>query len=100
LLPLLAVNYVVIYASRLIACALRARRETQPIFRGHLYAGVVGLAVGWLLVLIGGVEGAALGMVIGAAVGLTVVLRAFVAGSATPRDRRAGLESVSGDGAA
>jgi O-antigen/teichoic acid export membrane protein len=100
LVPLLAANYVVIYASRFVGCALRARRQTQPIFRGHLYAGVVGVAVGWLLVMLGGVEGAALGMVTGAAVALTVVLRAFVAGSATIRNRRAGLESLSGDGTA
>jgi O-antigen/teichoic acid export membrane protein len=99
LLPLLALNYVVIYASRLLASALRAQRQTKPIFRGHLYAGIVGVAAGWLLVRLGGVEGAALGMVAGAAVGLTVVLRAFVAGSATSRGRPAGLESISGGGA-
>ena len=101
LLTLLAVNYLLIYASRLVGSALRARRQTRPIFRGHLYAGVVAVAGGWLIVRVGGVEGAALGMVASAAVVLTVVLRAFVAGSTTVDGRPPiGLQSVSGDGPA
>ena len=99
LLTLLAINYLVIYASRLLGSALRARRQTRPIFRGHLYAGVVAVAGGWLIVRVGGVEGAALGMLASAAIGLTVVLRAFVAGSTTVDDRPLGLQGVSGDGA-
>jgi O-antigen/teichoic acid export membrane protein len=97
LLTLLAVNYLIIYVSRLLGSALRARRETRSIFRGHLYAGVVTVGVGWLVVRAGGVEGAALGMVVSAVAGLTVVLRAFVAGPTTGDDRPVGLQSVSGD---
>lgn len=98
LLPLLAVNYLVIYASRLGSAALRARRRTQPIFRGHLYAALFAVCAGWLLVRFGGVEGAALGMAAGAAVGLTVVLRELFAVGAGVGKRTPRLESVSGDG--
>ncbi len=100
LLTLLAVNYLVIYASRLLGSALRARRETEPIFRGHLYAGVMAVAGGWLLVRVAGVDGAALGMVASAVVGLAVVLRAFVACSTNLGRRPVGLQNVSGGGAA
>ena len=99
LLPLLALNYAVIYASRLFACGLRARRQTRPIFQGHLFAALVAVTCGWLLVRVGGVEGAAIGMATGAAVGLAVVARALLAGGTTIRES-AGLESASGDGVA
>jgi O-antigen/teichoic acid export membrane protein len=76
LLMLFAVNYVVIYVGRLLAARLRAQRRTRPIFRGHLYAGVSAVVGGWLAIHVAGVEGAAAGMVVSAAVVATVLFRA------------------------
>jgi O-antigen/teichoic acid export membrane protein len=91
---LLALNYVLIYAGRVVASALRARRQTRSIFRGQLAAAAVALAVGWVLVKLGGVEGAAIGMVVSAAVVVAVLLRAFHAGSPTTQAAQAPTRPV------
>lgn len=89
LVALLALDYVLIYGGRITASALRAQRRTRPIFRAHLAAAAVALMVGWLLVGLAGVEGAALGMVTSAAIVVVLLARAFVGGEAANRDARA-----------
>jgi O-antigen/teichoic acid export membrane protein len=77
LVVLFAVYYVLLHVVYLLTSALNAKRLTRPLFRGNVYAAVLGLVLGWLLVAALGVNGAAIGMIAGAVVLILVFWRAY-----------------------
>lgn len=50
------------YLMMILAAALRAKRLTRELFDGQLWASVVSLPIGWLLIHAFGVKGTAMGM--------------------------------------
>ena len=92
---LFAVYYVVQHLVYVVTSALIAKRRTRPLFTGNLYAGLLGVAVGWLLIQTWEVEGAAVGMILGAVVLNVVFWRAYGASpDATAREPRERVAAV------
>jgi O-antigen/teichoic acid export membrane protein len=63
LLMLFALNYALLYLRSPAVIALEAQRASAPIFRAHLWSGLVVLTVGVAAVHLFGLLGAALGTV-------------------------------------
>ena len=74
---LFAVYYFLMHVVYLLTAALAAKQMTRSLFRGSAYGGLVGIAFGWLLVAGWEVEGAALGMILGALVVNIAFWRAY-----------------------
>ncbi len=87
---LLAAYYFVSAFVRLASVALRVVRETRSIFVAHAYASVISLAGGWTLIALGGVAGAAAGMVIAGLVLNWVLWAAYAKEARRSRVRLAG----------
>jgi O-antigen/teichoic acid export membrane protein len=60
---LFSVYYVLMHVTSILTAALTAKRQTRALFKGSAYAGLLGVAVGWLLIEAWGVEGAVVGMI-------------------------------------
>lgn len=69
------------HAGQLISTALKARRQSRPIFIGQMAATVLTIPVGWLLIHTLGVQGAVLSMIVTALIANVVFWRAFLHGS-------------------
>jgi O-antigen/teichoic acid export membrane protein len=87
---LLAAYYFVSAFVRLASVALRVVRATRSIFVAQAYASVISLAGGWTLIALGGVAGAAAGMVIAGLVLNWVLWAAYVKEARQSRVRLAG----------
>jgi O-antigen/teichoic acid export membrane protein len=74
---LFAVYYVVLHGVYILTSALSARRQTRPLFTGNLYAAALAVVGGWLLILAWGVDGAVVGMIVGALLLLVVFWQAY-----------------------
>jgi O-antigen/teichoic acid export membrane protein len=84
---LFAAYYVILQVVYLLTAALNARRLTRPLFVGNVYAALIGGGLGWLFVEAGGVEGATVGMIVGALVLVAVFWRAYRARPGGPLAR-------------
>lgn len=80
-LGLFAVHYIVIFLTRTLSAAVRAKRLTKYVFQANLCSGLVAVTAGWLIVEIGGVRGAVVGMIASSVITGVVLLRAYVASS-------------------
>jgi O-antigen/teichoic acid export membrane protein len=74
---ILSLFYVVMLGVFLVSAALTARRQTKALFTGSLAGAVLGVALGWAFVEAWGVDGAAIGMVVGALVVGLSFLRSY-----------------------
>lgn len=83
LVVLFSAYYLVMHMVFLLTSALSARRQTRSLFRGSAYAGMVGAVVGWPLLATLGVEGAAVGMILGAFVVAVAYWQAYQTAPAT-----------------
>ncbi|HEX2971130.1 MAG TPA: hypothetical protein VHP11_02285, partial [Tepidisphaeraceae bacterium] len=62
-LALYAVSAFASYMTMIVAAALRAKRLTRPVFLSQTYASVIALPLGWLMILMFGIQGTVLGMI-------------------------------------
>ena len=74
---LLAMYSLVLHVVYLLTAALHAKRLTRPLFSGNVVAALVGIALGWPLITLLGVAGAAVGMILGAVVLVFAFCRAY-----------------------
>ncbi len=74
---LFSLYYFVLHPVYLLTCVLNAKRQTRPLFMGNLYAAVLGVAAGWLLIRAWGVNGAVAGMIAGTLVLLAVFWHSY-----------------------
>lgn len=87
-LALFAVHYFVISLTRTLGAAVRAKQLTRYVFTSNLYAGVVAVTVGWLIIEVGGVRGAVAGMILSAVISGAVLLRGYTSSrQLAPRPR-------------
>jgi O-antigen/teichoic acid export membrane protein len=84
---LFAAYYFVLHVVYLLTSALNATRVTRALFTGNLYAALIGGGLGWVFVETGGVEGAVVGMIVGAVVLVAVFWRAYRARPGRPLGR-------------
>ena len=78
-LALVAVNYFVIFLTRTLGAAVRAKRLTKQVFYGNVCSGLAAVTLGWLIIEIGGVYGAVLGMIASSVIVGVVLLRGYIA---------------------
>ena len=74
---LFAVYYLVMHVVYLLTSALTARRMTRSLFKGSAYGGLVGVTLGWPLVVAWEAEGAVVGMIVSAVVITVAFWRAY-----------------------
>ena len=79
MLALVAVNYFVIFLTRTLGAAVRAKRLTKQVFYGNVCSGLAAVTLGWLIIEIGGVYGAVLGMIASSVIVGVVLLRGYIA---------------------
>jgi O-antigen/teichoic acid export membrane protein len=91
-LALLAIEYFVIFLTRVLAAAIRAKRLTKYVFKANVYSGVVALATGWLIIEVGGVRGAVVGMMLSAAIVGVVLLRGYMSSRTIEAEPRFGTQ--------
>ena len=85
------------YMMMILGAALRARRLTRELFDGQLYASLVSLPIGWLLIRLFGVKGTALGMLVTYLAMIVLFYRAYRGARTGAQDRVA--DQIAGSGA-
>lgn len=63
-LMLYAIFAFVAFMAQIVACALRAKRLTKRIFASQMYASLVAVPVGWIIIKLMGINGAVVGMIL------------------------------------
>jgi len=76
---LFALYTLVTYGTQVVAAALKAHRRTREIYRANMVTLGVSVTAGLLLVAALGATGAALGLIVAAAVGALVLVRGYAA---------------------
>ena len=76
-LALYAVSMFIGYVAMIIAAALRALRQSRPVFTSWLYASLVTIPMGCLLILVLGIPGAVLGTILSSLVLCSLSWRAY-----------------------
>jgi O-antigen/teichoic acid export membrane protein len=89
-LTLLAIEYFVIFLTRTLAAAIRAKQLTKYVFKANVCSGLVALATGWLIIEVGGVRGAVVGMMLSAVIVGVVLLRGYVSSRTIEAEPRFG----------
>ena len=90
---LFALYLLVTYGAQVVAAALNAHRRTRVIYRANVVTLAVSLTAGLLLVAALGTTGAALGLVVAAAVGALVLVRGYAAAGSALAAPPPGLET-------
>jgi O-antigen/teichoic acid export membrane protein len=91
-LVLVAVNYFVIFLTRTLGAAVRAKRLTKWVFLGNVCSGLAAITLGWLIIAVGGVHGAVVGMIVSSVIAGLVLLRGYR--SSRTNSNEASLEAV------
>jgi len=63
-LMLYAIFAFVAFMAQIVACALRAKQLTKRIFASQMYASLVAIPVGWIIIKLMGINGAVVGMIL------------------------------------
>ncbi len=77
-LALYAASAFVSYMTMIVACALRATRQTRQLFIGQVTASLIAFPVGWLMIVTLGIHGTVLGIVATYLVMSYLLWRAYV----------------------